>query len=107
MSVQNQARNALAAIMEQHSTGAVTVVVGSDRTTGFVGVTTTDTDLSMYGERGETNSLVRVDASKITTPGRGDTITVDGAKVFVIRTHPDPIGALLTIEHSTQHPVED
>jgi len=107
MTVQDHARTALAAIMEQHSTGVVTVTSGSTTVNGFRGTRTTDSELSGYGlQEGQTDNVVRVDASAFSEPARGATITVDGSAVFVTTTRLDPIGATLLIEYSRQRPVE-
>ena len=105
MSTQDTARTALAAIMEQHSTGVVTVVSGSESANGFKGVGMTGSDLTGYGEQGAEENVVRVDASAISEPARGATITIGGDKVFVMRSRLDPVGATRFIEYSKQQPV--
>lgn len=106
MSTRDIARERLAAVMEQHSTGVVTVVSGTESAEGFQGVLTAEAGLTDYGEQGDTDGLVRVSLGDLTKPTHGATITVDGVKVWVTHTRPDPIEATLTIAYTTQTPVE-
>ena len=106
MSTLDIARERLAAVLEQHSAGSVTVVSSGETATGFRGVSDSDSALTDYGQQGFTSNTVRVDASDLTTPAKGSTITVDGSDVFVTNTRLDPLGATLLITYDTQRPVD-
>ena len=106
MALPDTARAAFANIQTAHPSGVVAVVSGSTTVNGFKGTVNTDAALTDYGEEGETMGVVRVDASLLSEPARGATISVDGSEVTVTTTRVDALGAMMLIEYTKRHPVE-
>jgi len=86
--------------------GTAAVVYRGETATGMRSTQMDDAALMAYGEQGASTGRVRIDASAMTEPGRGDTILVDGQECFVMATRTDAAGALLVIDYSEQRPIE-
>lgn len=108
MSLQTQARAALAAIIAAQPEATAAIVVGAATTTGFLSNLRGAGDLSAMGEDGTDTRTIWVSAGDITaTPARGATITVGGVPVIVLSTRTDPAGAVLTIDYQLTRPVTE
>lgn len=57
------------------------------------------------GEQGVNIETVRIDASELTRPVEGETITIDGESAMVLSVRSDPAGALLAIEYQVTREV--
>lgn len=106
MALQATARAAFAAIAAAVPNAVVTVQYEGESCQGVRRSNSAGTSFTQFGEQGMTTGAVYVDASAITQPGRGKTITVDGETAFVTEVMTDPAGALLRISYTDQRPVE-
>lgn len=106
MTLQTTARSLFNATITGHPELVVTVVSGTETCSGIRSTAEADASLTMNGEEGQSAGLVRVDASALTEPAKGASITVGGAAVFVQETRLDAAGALLAIRFSKQRPYE-
>ena len=96
-------RTALAAIAAEIDEAAVTVKYKSETATGIRAVSQKASETDILGELGMATNLVRVSAGAITnSPERGDTLIVDGNKVWCVMNRLDPAGACYVIEYSEQ-----
>ena len=106
--LRDAARTALAAIAADIDESAVTVIYKGDTATGIRGVTQKASEADILGEMGMSTNVVRVSAGDITnSPERGDTLRVDGDKVWCVMNRLDPVGAMYVIEYSEQQIAQD
>ena len=103
--MQSTARAAFSA-MKTAAPNAVVVVTYKGRTcNGLRGATNQGSTLTGDGNAGETTGTVRVDASELDMPTRGETLIVGGKTVFILDgARTDAVGALLTIPYSETRP---
>ena len=87
--------------------GAVVAVVsGSETANGVRTPSAAGAAPDDYGDQGLTTQEVRVDASEMTQPDRGATITVGGETAIVNDVRADQLGALMLISYQFTRPVE-
>jgi len=99
----HSAFNALA----DHTDIAVTVSNGTQSASGISQVTTSSIEQGMGGGRGSSVGAVVVKADEIDKPTHGDTLTIDGSRVYVVASRVDAAGAIRMIEYSETRPAED
>jgi hypothetical protein len=99
MSVQTDARAALASIIAANSAGAVKVIdAAGTSASGFLSGRRGDGDLEQAGVSGAVRRTVWCSAASLSVE-RGNVIKVDGARVRVEQVRLDPVGALLAIQY--------
>ena len=106
MSLQSEVRAALADIETTMTNAVVTVVSGDESCSGLRGTAYDATSPDPFGEQGIDSATVRVDASELTAPDKGATITVDGDEVLVTNIQSDPVNGLMVISYDLTRPVE-
>ena len=105
MSIQSAIRTAFAAVQTAAGDAVVSVVSGSVTVNGFKSTRTEQSVLADIGEDGPQTGTVRVDASAMSKPERGASITVAGDQVTVTNADIDSVGALWVISWVKQRPV--
>jgi len=103
--IQSLARTAFAAIKTAQPSLVVVVAHSGQTANGFRGSVTADATAGAYGESGADTGSVYVDASELSVPAKGSTVTVGGEDVFVMATKLDPAGALFRLDYQKQRPV--
>jgi hypothetical protein len=98
--------SAFTALLTTAAEAAVPVSYGVKSCTGLRDSVTQGTQLTMDGNAGEVTGIVRVLASALDRPAKGDTLTIDGKTVFAGDCKLDPLGAVLTISFSETRPYE-
>lgn len=99
------AQNALALIITRQPNAVVEVVANGNTVNAVRDSRSLDANLDDSGEIGAITSTVRCNADDLGALTRGQTITVAGTSVFVMRYKVDPCGAIATIEYSEQKPI--
>lgn len=99
------AQNALATIISRQPNAVAEIVANSNTVNGIKDSRTLDANLDNNGEIGAITSTIRCNADDLGVLTRGQTITVGGVSVFVMRYKIDPCGAVATIEYSEQKPI--
>lgn len=97
--IQSAARAQFAAIRTALPECVKAVNVLGATANGIVDTLSGQGSLEPAGGKGIDVGTVRVDASEITRPALGSTITVGGEKAVVLNVRPDPAGALLAVEY--------
>lgn len=105
MSIQSDIRTGFAAIKTAMPESVVSVGFGGATADGIKSNWRRVADLGDMGERGLATGTVRVDASELGTPERGDRVTIDGEGAIVTDTALDAAGALLTLVYQQERPV--
>lgn len=104
MSIETQARAALAAIAAAHPSLAVSVRLGDQTGTGVRVLTRKSTVPNLMGQAGDTTAVVRVSSADFDEPTRGARVQVDDVQVYVTECRTS--GGLRVIEYSETQPVE-
>lgn len=76
----------------------LTIISDGQTATGISSKTAYGESLEADGERGNTTGRVLLDASKMTTPAKGSTISVNGNLAIVGNTAVDGTGGSLSID---------
>jgi hypothetical protein len=103
MSLEAEARTALASIATANPAWSVAVVIGGTAGTGLDVGTTGASDFAEMGEAGAETGTVRVSSAAFTKPSRVETITVRGVPVTVLSVSGV---ALWVIQYRKVRPVE-
>jgi hypothetical protein len=103
MSLETEARTALASIATGNPAWSVAVVISGTAGTGLDAGTTGASDFGDMGEAGVETGTVRVNAATFPKPDPGDTITVRGVQVTVLNVSGV---ALWVIQYRNVRPVE-
>jgi len=106
MTLQSAARAAFANIKNVVPNAVVTVKYEGQRCEGTRSTETAQESLGDMGQNGVTIGMVRVDASEMTQPTRGEGINVAGEDAMVLDVRKDAVGAFLLIEYQVGQEVE-
>ena len=99
MSLQAEARKALAAVRSAAADAVVTVAYNGATAQGLLDTTPAAASPDLFGEEGVDTGTVRLEADDLSTPPRGATIKVAGEDKVVTDTRIDSLGANLTIDY--------
>lgn len=104
MNLKTLAQAALATIIANHPEAVVTVVANGRTTQAVRDTSTSDADLQVEGEKGLTTGRVHCNADTIGIVTQGQSITVDGTTAFAMRVRTDSMGAITTVDYTSQKP---